>query len=114
MINLTISGKVGQDAKELDNGCVFSIASTKKGFKTKDGKDIPDLTTWFNVFAHKNLAQHIKKGDSLTVYTDVIITKIHEEKVNLSVRAVNIEFGGKAKTAQSTQHDNTTLNEPPF
>lgn len=94
MINLTISGRVGQDAKELENGCVFSLATTKKGFTTNDGKVIEDKTTWVDVFGHKNLAPHVKKGDSLTIYTDDISTSIYEDKVNLSCRAISIEFGG--------------------
>lgn len=101
MINLTISGRVGNDAKELENGCVFSIASTKRGYTTKEGKVIEDKTIWFNVFAHKNLTPHVKKGDSLTVYTDDISTQVYEGNAQLSCRAVSIEFGGKAKNTQN-------------
>ena len=107
MINLTISGRVGKDAKELENGCVFSIASTKKGFTTKDGKVIEDRTIWFDVFAHKNLAQYIKKGDSLTIYTDFINTSVYEDNVGLTVNAVSIEFGGKSNQ-NNTRDDNVT------
>lgn len=106
MINLTISGRIGGDAKELEKGCVFNIASTKKGFTTKDNVVIEDKTTWFSVFAHKNLCPHIKKGDSLIIYTDGIDSKIHESKVYLSCRAVSIEFGGKSQ-------QNTNDNTPP-
>ncbi len=105
MINLTISGKVGNDAKLLENGCVFNIASTKRGFTTKDGKVIEDKTVWVSIFGHKNLAPHIHKGDSLTVYTDDINSKIHNDKVYLSCKAVSIEFGGKSGKVE--QQDNT-------
>lgn len=110
MINLTISGRVGQDAKELDNNCVFSIASTKKGFTNRDGKVIEDRTIWFNVFAHKKLAQYIKKGSSMTIYTDFIGTQVYEGKVQLSCNAVNIELGGNNNQSlqQSAQAPQST------
>lgn len=114
MINLTISGKVGRDAKELENGCVFSIASTKKGFKKQDGTEIPDKTVWFSIFAHKNLAPYVKKGDSLTVYTDDLNTQVHEGKCQLSCRALNIEFGGKGNQSQQDKPQSNlqkTMNE---
>ena len=107
MLNIVISGKVGGDARVLENGCVFNMASTKKGFTTKDGKVIEDKTTWISVFAHKNLAPHINKGDSLTVYTDDLNTQVYEGKVQLSCRAISIEFGGKSgKTEHFTDGDN--------
>lgn len=102
MIALIISGRVGNDAKELENGCVFNIASTKKGFTSKSGSVIPDKTVWFSVFAHKNLAPYIKKGDSITVYTDDLNTYVYEGKCNLSCNALNIEFGGKSSGNTST------------
>jgi hypothetical protein len=108
MINLTISGKVGQDAKQLENGCVFSIASTKKGYTTNEGRVVEDKTLWVSVFAHKNLAPYINKGDSLTIYTDDIKTEVYEGKCNLSCYAVSVEFGGKSNQSTPKQ------NEPPF
>lgn len=111
MINLTISGRVGQDAKELDNNCVFSIASTKKGFTNRDGKVIEDRTIWFNVFAHKKLAQYIKKGNSMTIYTDFIGTQVYEGKAQLSCNAVDIYFGGNTNN-QSNQSQSQQVQEP--
>ena len=111
MINLTISGRVGNDAKELENGCVFSIASKKKGFTTKEGKVIEDKTIWFNIFAHKNLTPHVKKGDSLTVYTDDISTQVYEGNAQLSCRAVSIEFGGKANNNTQSQNQSQQQGE---
>lgn len=40
------------DFKEFDNGgCVatFSLATTKRGYTTKDGRQIPERTEWHNV-----------------------------------------------------------------
>lgn len=114
MISVTISGRVGQDAKELESGCVFSIASTKRGFTTKNGTVVPDKTIWMKVFAHKNLAPHIKKGDYISVYTDFLNTEIYESKVNLSCNALNIEFGPKqeSNSEPSEKLTQTQQNQP--
>lgn len=62
------------DVKTFDNGgCVaqFSLATTKRGFTTKDGRQIPDRTEWHNIVLQNNLAkiaeQYVKKGDKLYI-----------------------------------------------
>lgn len=69
-------GHVGQDPiyKEFTNGgCVaqFSLATTKKGYKAKDGTEIPDRTEWHNVCLQNGMAkvasQYVKKGDKLYI-----------------------------------------------
>ena len=47
-------GNVGKDPeiKEFDNGgkiANFSLATTERGFTTRDGKVIEDKTTWHNI-----------------------------------------------------------------
>lgn len=73
---VTLLGNTGKspDFKEFDNGgCVatFSLATTKRGFKTKDGKEIPDRTEWHNIVLQNGLAkvakQYVKKGDKLYI-----------------------------------------------
>jgi len=120
MINLTISGRVGNDAKETEHGCVFSIATTKKGYKKQDGTTSPDQTIWFSVFGRKGLAPYVKKGDSITIYTDFIKADVYEGKATLSCFANDLEFGAKAQaqpqaqqpTQQPAQPENNTP-EPP-
>lgn len=62
------------DFKEFDNGsCIatFSLATTKRGFTTKDGRQIPDKTEWNNIVLQNGLAkvanQYVKKGDKLYI-----------------------------------------------
>ena len=62
------------DFKELDNGgCVatFSLATTKRGFTTKDGQQVPERTEWHNIVLQNGLAkvakQYVKKGDRLYI-----------------------------------------------
>lgn len=77
-MNLVIlKGHCGQDPKITnfqDGGKVanFSLATTERGFKTKDGKEIPDVTTWHNIVVKKSgLAKVcedcVKKGTPLLV-----------------------------------------------
>lgn len=73
---VTLLGYAGKapDFKEFDNGgCVatFSLATTKRGFTTKDGRQIPERTEWHNIVLQNGLAkvanQYVKKGDKLYI-----------------------------------------------
>lgn len=73
---VTLLGNTGKDPefKTFENGgCVaqFTLATTKRGFTTKDGKQIPDRTEWHNVVLQNGLAkvaqQYVKKGDKLYI-----------------------------------------------
>ena len=62
------------DVKTFDNGGVvaqFTLATNKRGFKTKDGKEIPKRTEWHNIVLSNGLAkiasQYVKKGDKLYI-----------------------------------------------
>ena len=76
MINKVILlGHVGKDAekKEFSNGnCIvsFSLATTEKGYTSKNGTEIPDRTEWHNIVVIGNLTKvgdYIKKGSQLYV-----------------------------------------------
>ena len=59
---VTLLGHTGKapDFKEFDNGgCVatFSLATTKRGFTTKDGRQIPERTEWHNIVLQNGLAK---------------------------------------------------------
>lgn len=73
---VTLLGRTGKapDFKEFENGgCVatFSLATTKRGFTTKDGREIPERTEWHNIVLQNGLAkvanQYVKKGDKLYI-----------------------------------------------
>ncbi len=74
---VTLLGNTGKapDFKEFDNGgCVATItlATTKRGFTTKDGRQIPERTEWHNIVAWGSLAtlveKYLQKG--LLVYVE--------------------------------------------
>lgn len=77
MINKVILlGNVGRDPeiRYFDNDQAvanFSIATTERAFKTRDGQEIPERTEWHNIVAWRGLAKlaenYIKKGAQLYV-----------------------------------------------
>lgn len=73
---VTLLGHLGKDpeVKTFDNGGVvaqFPLATTKRGFTTKDSRLIPERTEWHNVVLKNGLAkiaqQYVKKGDKLYI-----------------------------------------------
>ncbi len=77
MINKAIVlGNVGRDPeiRYFDNDQAvanFSIATTERAFKTRDGQEIPERTEWHNIVAWRGLAKlaenYVKKGTQLYV-----------------------------------------------
>lgn len=73
---VTLLGNTGKDPdfKTFDNGgCVaqFTLATTKRAFTTKDGRQIPERTEWHNIVLQDGLAivaqQYVHKGDKLYI-----------------------------------------------
>ena len=72
-----LKGNVGQDPKitNFDNGgkvAQFSLATTERGYETRDGKKIPDETTWHNIVVKRTgfagvCEQFVKKGTPLLI-----------------------------------------------
>lgn len=77
-MNLTVlSGNVGQDPKitNFENGgkvAQFTLATNERAYKTKEGKEIPEETTWHNIVVRKTglagvCEQYVKKGTPLLI-----------------------------------------------
>lgn len=74
---VVLKGNVGQDPKITnfqDGGKVaqFSLATTKRGYKTKDGREIQPQTTWHNIVVKRSglagvCEQYVKKGTPLLI-----------------------------------------------
>lgn len=69
-------GNVGRDPEVRyisDNVPVasFTLATTKRGYKTQDGKEVPEKTEWHNIVIWRGLAkvaeQYVRKGTQLYV-----------------------------------------------
>ena len=72
-----LKGNVGQDPRitNFDNGgkvAQFTLATTERGFKTRDGREIPDVTDWHNIVVKQTglagvCEQFVKKGTPLLI-----------------------------------------------
>ena len=77
MNKVFLKGNVGQDPKitTFQGGgkvAQFTLATTERGFETKDGKKIPDETTWHNIVVRRTglagvCEQFVKKGTPLLI-----------------------------------------------
>lgn len=117
-------GNLGHDVsyREFENGQVaqFSVATTEKGYKTKDGKDIPDKTEWHNVVLSGGLAKvakdYLKKGDKVyiegKIRTRNYTNKAGEEKQIVEIVGTSMELlTPKPKTAPISENDFDDLPE---
>ena len=77
MNKVFLKGNVGQDPKVTnfqDGGKVaqFTLATTERGFTTRDGKEIPDSTEWHNIVVRKTglagvCELYVRKGTPLLI-----------------------------------------------
>lgn len=77
MNKVFLRGNVGQDPQitNFDNGgkvAQFSLATTERGYKTQDGREIPDVTDWHNIVVKRSglagiCEQYVKKGTPLLI-----------------------------------------------
>lgn len=77
MNKIFLKGNVGQDPKITDfqdGGKVaqFSLATTERGYTTKDGREIPEETQWHNIVVNRTglagiVEQYVKKGTPLLI-----------------------------------------------
>ena len=124
---VTLLGHTGKapDFKEFDNGgCVatFSLATTKRGFTTKDGRQIPERTEWHNIVLQNGLAkvanQYVKKGDKLYI-EGKIRTRSYEDNNGVKryiteVYGFNMEMLSPKKDGQTTQQGGAPTPPPPI
>lgn len=77
MNKVILRGNVGQDPQitNFDKGgkvAQFSLATTERGYKTQDGREIPDVTDWHNIVVKRSglagiCEQYVKKGTPLLI-----------------------------------------------
>jgi single-strand DNA-binding protein len=119
MNKVMFSGNLGADAevRNFENGnnvVSFSIAHTKKGFKKKDGTEIPDKTTWMRVnkFNAAGLAPYLTKGTRVEVFGELEVRE-YDGKTYTSIVAHEIELGG-IKQSDQTPTVSTPSGDLPF
>ena len=77
MQKVILIGNLGKDpeVKSFDNGgklANFNVGVTERGYKTKEGKEIPDHTEWFTCSVRQSglvgvVEQYLKKGNKVFV-----------------------------------------------
>ena len=110
-------GRVGKDpeVKQFDGGdkASFSLATTERGYTTKNGTVVPERTEWHNIICWKGLAsiaeRFVNKGD--LIYIEGKITSRSYDSDNgkkyiTEILAQNIELLGN-------KSENDPFEEPP-
>lgn len=77
MNKVFLKGNCGKDPEitNFENGgkvAQFSLATTERGFKTRDGREVPDKTTWHNIVVRSSglagvCEQYVRKGTPLLI-----------------------------------------------
>lgn len=105
-INIVIlAGRVGKDPvyKEFSNGgsvANISLATSKRGFTTKDGREVKEQTEWHNLVCRDSLARitrdHVKKGSQIHIQGELRTRKYTDksglEKFVTEVHVNDLQF----------------------
>ncbi len=144
MVNKVILlGNVGKDpeVKYFDNDVAvanFTLATSERAFKTRDGQEVPERTEWHYIVAWRGLAKiaesYIKKGSQLYVegklrtrsYDDAngvkrYTTEIVADSINLLGRRPSSDSGTPYPQTEASQANATkghpqspSTNDPPI
>lgn len=124
---IILKGNVGQDPKitNFDNGgkvAQFTLATTERGRKLDDGREIPDETTWHNIVVKRSglagiCEQYVKKGTPLLIqgalkrrkYTD----SNGNERESFEIHVNNLELlgGGQRESAPAPAPEYTPAHQ---
>lgn len=127
MNKVFLKGNVGQDPKITDfpeGGKVaqFTLATTEKGFETRDGRKIEDKTDWHNIVVKKTglagvCQQYVKKGTPLLI-VGKIQTRSYEDNAGqtryvteIVVDEMELLGGKKPETAPAPQPEYTPTRQ---
>lgn len=125
-------GNVGKDApvvKTFDWGKVatFSLATTERGYTTKDGKQVPSVTDWHNIVVKNGRASvvenYVRSGSKLYIEGKITYrsyeTKDGSKKYVTEIIADNLELLDKkddnAKSpSYQPQYQQQQYNQPQY
>ena len=122
MNKVFLKGNVGQDPKITtfqDGGKVaqFTLATTERGFTTRDGKQIPDVTDWHNIVVKRTglagvCEQFVKKGTPLLV-SGKIQTRTYQDNAG-QTRYVTEIFVDEMELLGSKRPEQAPAPEPEY
>lgn len=86
---IILIGRVGKNPEIREVGesqvATFSLATSKRGFTTKNGKEIPDSTQWHNIVAWRGLATlcegYVHTGDRLCVKGEIVYRNYEKDGI---------------------------------
>lgn len=119
MHRIFVTGNVGQDPviKTFDNGgkvANFSVADTEKGYKTKDGKEIPSHTEWFRCVVRQSglcgvIEQYVKKGTFVEIVGKIRTREYEKDGQKLSVQEMIVEeFNMPPRSSNDSQQQTSS------
>lgn len=125
MQKIIVIGNVGKDpeVKTFDNGgkvANFSVGVTERGYKTKDGKEIPDHTEWFRCAVRQNglcgvVEQYLKKGNKVGIVGKIRTREYEKDGQKSSVSELMVEelelLTPKETSTQSSTSNQTTQDD---
>jgi len=125
MHKIFLTGNVGQDpqVKTFENGgkvANFSVADTERGYKTKDGKEIPDHTEWFRCVVRSSLADIVEKYLKKGMHVEIIgklRTREYEKDgqkystTELVVEELKLPPKGDSNTQSDTKSDSQFVTQ---
>lgn len=86
----------------------ISLATNERGFKTKDGKEVPERTEWHNIVLWRGLAEiaekYITKGTKLFVEGKLQTRDYEKDGIKFratSILATNIELLGSKPQSEA-------------
>lgn len=127
MNKVFLKGNAGQGPKitNFDNGgkvAQFSLATTERGYETKDGKKIPETTDWHNIVVKRTglagvCEQFVKKGTPLLI-VGKIQTRQYQDNAGqtryvteIIVEEMELLGGQKRETAPAPEPEYRAAND---
>lgn len=120
MNRVFLRGNVGSDPriKSFDNGgkiAEFTLATTERGFTTKDGREIPDDTQWHNIVVKKSglagvCERYVRKGIPLLIEGKIQTRKYQDNAgqtryvTEIVVEEMELLGGKKPEQAQDREY----------
>jgi single-strand DNA-binding protein len=118
----TLIGRVGADPEIRQHNdrmvANFNLATTERGFKTKEGREIPEKTEWHKVTVWGGLAKvvegYVKKGSQ--VYVEGKMRTSSYEKDGVKHYSTFLDCDNLVLLGGKPQQDNPQAydKEPPF
>ena len=111
------------EVKSFDNGVKvanITLATSERGYKTKDGKEVPDRTEWHQIVLWKGLAEVaekcVHKGDKLYI-EGKIRTRSYDaqdgsKRYVTEIFADSMEMLSSKNTQNSDNTQKTSVEQP--